>query len=335
MTGGKQGLKILIKSVNWIGDAVMLTPAFRALRRKYPDSRISMLVKAGVRQIFSENTDIDELIVENSGEYKGLAGLLRLITQLRSKKYDAGVVIQGRSFKAAVLIFLSGAKRKIGYGHNLRNIFLTDIVRAGKDIKHDSDVFLGALAPLGVTAGEKRPCLNTTEEARRWAGEFLRKNGISAGAKLAAINPGAQSRERRWPEEKYALLADRIIDDFGYRVIVFGGPDDGDTVKKVLYFSKHNLIEASPDLLQLASLAGACRIFISNDTGPAHVAAAAGAPVVVLYGVTDPRRTAPLGDRNVIIKARPALRPERGLKPNACMDRISVEEVIAEVKKLL
>ena len=341
MTGGKRNLKILIKSVNWIGDAMLLTPSLRALKQAFPESRVSLIVKPGVAQVFSANPHVDELIIEGQGEYAGLAGYLRMIRRLRKSSYDAGIVVQPKSFKAALTVFLSGAERRIGYSHNARNIFLTEKIKPHAGILHDADVFFGVFSPLGAVLTDREPVFNAGEESRFYAAEFLRAKGITESDKVAGINPGAKNGARRWPAENYARLADKLSAEYGYKIIVFGGPDDAATVRKVVALSRHAPVVVYPGLFQLFRLAGACRIFVSNDTGPAHVAAAAGVPVVVLYGATDPRRTAPLGRvGSIAVKAGVPCSPcflEKcdAAEPMDCMRKIEVEEVLEAARSLL
>ncbi len=334
MTGGKENPKILIKAVNWVGDAVLMTPAVRGLRKKFPGSHIAVLVKPRVKDVFRENNDINEIIVYGGRDDSPITGKLKLIREIRRKKFDLGIAVQPRSYEAAFILFLGGVRERIGYSHFLRNLLLTKTVKLSKEAKHDVDVFSGVLEPLGVVLDEKKPVLNTDSVSEEWADKFLKENRIERNDILVGLNPGSYSQARRWPEDRYAKLADEIIRGFNAKVLVFSGPGDDGVVSNVCSAAREDLIVGRTDLLQLAALCRKCRVVVSNDTGPAHIASAVGTPVITISGATDPVRTGPYGEGNIAINkslsCSPCFLEECGdLK---CMKEVTVDEVLEAVK---
>ncbi len=335
MIGGKENLKILIKSVNWIGDAVFMTPSLRGLRERFPASRITVLVNPRVKDIFSRNPDVDELIIYDRKKEKTIIQKWRFLKELRKRKYDIGIAVQPRSYEAALILFFSGARERIGYSHYLRNIFLTKTVKLTGDIKHDVDVFFDVMKPLEVKLERKRIVLNTDKKSDEWADSFMKENSIDPGGLLVGLNPGAQSQAKRWFEDRYAKLADRIVRELGGRVIVFSGPGSEEAAGNVRSMAEEELIDGKSDILQLAALCRKCRVVVSNCTGPAHVAAAVGTPVIVIVGTSEPARTRPYGEGHVTIKKTLPCSPcfRKQCEERTCMKMVTVDEVFKAVQR--
>lgn len=330
--------KILIRSVNWIGDAMLTTPAISALRKNFPETRISVLAKPYVGEIFKGNPDIDEII---SYEGSGIRQKLRLIKELRKKGFDLAVLFQN-AFEAAIIALLSGIPRRLGYSTDGRGFLLRPSVpiKAETLNRHQVDYYLGLLSEAGLKTDRGPLVLRLNERERFWAVYFLKKNGWNEGEKLAGINPGATyGSAKRWYPERFAALADRILKE-GVKVIIFGGPSETSIVEEIKnrMVSIPILVAGSTSIRELASLIERCSVFVSNDTGPMHMAAALKVPVVALFGSTDPNATAPLGEGHRVIQKEVECGPcflRECPKDFRCMDLITVDEVLYTVKEVL
>ncbi|MFB0528155.1 MAG: lipopolysaccharide heptosyltransferase II [bacterium] len=327
--------KILVKGVNWIGDSLFMTPALSALRKGFPNYHISLLINPWVREIFDGNPDVDEIIIyDERSEEKTLKEKIRFIRSLRNRNFDLGIVMQPRSYKAALFVYLSKIPERIGYSHSLRNLLLTRIVKPPKVSVHDIDRFLNIVLSLGVEPTRKEPYLPLSPEANDWADRFLEERGVNKGELLIGINPGAFKQSKRWPESRYAELSDIIIKELGAKVIIFQGPGEDKIVGKVVSLMREKAIIAKTGIKELAALSRRCKLFVGNDTGPIHVAAASGTPVIALFGPADPQRSRPWGRDHIVIKENLPCSPCSRIvcKELNCMKSITVEEVFQAIR---
>jgi len=327
--------KILVKGVNWIGDSLFMTPALAALRKGFPNFHISLLINPWVRKIFDGNPNVDEIIIyDERGKEKTLKGKIRFIHSLKNRNFDMGIIMQPRSYKAALFVYLSGIPERIGYSHSLRNLLLTRRVEPPKASVHDIDMFLNIVLSLGVAPARKEPYLPFNPEADDWADRFLEERGVNKGELLIGINPGAFKQSKRWPEPRYAELSDILIKEFKAKVIIFQGPGENEIVGKVVSLMREKAIIAKIGIKELAALSRKCKLFVGNDTGPMHVAAASGTPVIALFGPADPQRSRPWGRDHVVIKKDLPCSPCSRVvcKELTCMKSITVEDVLQAVR---
>lgn len=327
--------KILVKGVNWIGDSLFMTPSLAALRTGFPSSHISLLINPWVREIFDGNPNIDEIIIyDEKGKEKTLKGKIRFIHSLKNKNFDMGIIMQPRSYKAALFVYLSGIPERIGYSHSLRNLLLTRRIKFPKAPIHDIDMFLNIVLSLGVAPGKKDPYLPFSPKANDWADRFLEEQGVNRGELLIGVNPGAFKQSKRWPEPRYAELFDILIKEFKAKVIIFQGPGEDEIVGKVLSLMREKAIIAKTGIKELAAISRRCKLFVGNDTGPMHVAAASGTPVIALFGPADPQRSRPWGRNHVVIKKDLPCSPCSKIicKELTCMKSITVEDVLQAVR---
>jgi len=312
-----------------------MTPALSALRKGFPKAYISLLITPRVREVFDGNPDVDEIIIyDEKGKEKTLTGKFRFIQSLRNRYFDLGIVMQPRSYQAALLVYLSGIPDRIGYSHSLRNLLLTKRLDFPKKPIHDIDMFLNIVLSLVETPGRKEPYLPFSLRDDDWADGFLRKSGVKPGELLIGVNPGAFKQSKRWPESRYAQLCDILIREFRAKVIIFQGPDDDEIVRRVSTLMAEKAIIARTGLKELAAVCRRCRLLVGNDTGPTHVAAASGTPVISLFGPADPVRSHPWGRENVVIKKDLPCSPCSRIvcKELTCMKSISVEDVLQAVR---
>jgi len=312
-----------------------MTPALATLREGFPDSHISLLITPWVREIFAGNPNVDELIIyDEGGAERTLKGKIKFIRSLQNSKFDIGIIMQSRSYQAALIVYLSRIPQRIGYSHSLRNLLLTRTIESPRAPIHDVDKFLNIVLSLGVPPGRKEIYLPSNSEADHWADRFLEEQGVKPGELVIGINPGAFKQAKRWPEPRYAQLCDALVGEFKARVIIFQGPGEDEVIERVLSVMKGKAIIAKTGVKELAAISRRCRLFIGNDTGPTHVAAASGTPVIALFGPADPERSRPWGRGHVVIKKDVPCSPctRKICQTQTCMESITVEEVLQAVR---
>jgi heptosyltransferase-2 len=334
--------KILIRSTNWVGDAVLTLPAISSVRLTFPQSNITVLANKWVSQVFRSNPDIDEIILYDEAIYKGFLGKWRLIALLRERGFDLAILLQN-AFGAALITYMAGIPFRLGYNTDGRGILLTHAVDIDKATlsRHQIDYYLQMLSTSGFSLAERILQLNIADEDMEEAGHTLERFGISEGDLIVGISPGATyGPAKRWLPDRFAALADKLIDNFGARVLIFGSQKDSETALQVIKNSKRRManLVGQTTLTQAEALVSRCQLFITNDSGLMHVASALRVPVVAIFGSTNPETTSPFGEGNVIIRkdipCSPCLKKECP-EGYLCMKLITVDEVYEQVTSIL
>ncbi len=342
--------RILIRGVNWIGDAVLTLPAIRAVRRAFPDAQISLLVKPWVAEIFKESPDIDDIIFYDE-QYKGVIGKLKLVRVLRQKKFDKAILLQN-AFDAALIAWLAGIPERIGYKRDFRGFFLTKAIPVKNNAagEHQVYYYLNLLKEAGIKTVTAEPYIYLSDEERERARALLNPSPITPHpSPLIGINPGATyGSAKRWPTEHFAELIRRIRNELDGRVVIFGSAAEVEIADEIVKKLEPRTPNPEPRILnmtgktnlrELAALISECDVFITNDSGPMHISAALHVPTAALFGSTDSSATGPFRNGHKVITKKlscsPCLErecPEGHLK---CMTEISPEEVFSALKDLL
>jgi heptosyltransferase-2 len=320
--------KILIRSTNWIGDAIMTTPAVRAIRKNFPDAQISILTKPWVAPVFLNSPYVDNLLIyDEAGKHKGMVGKMRLAKELKQYSFDAAILLQN-AFEAALITFFAGIPCRIGYNTDVRGFLLTHSVSCTPQIKKIHQT--GYLDLVVNNKSQKR------------AVEILKEHGISRTNRLVGINPSATfGPAKQWFPERYAALSDKIHEIFGARILLFGGPKDRELGRRISQMMQHPLVDlcGKTRLEEAIALISMCNLFITNDSGLMHVAAALDIPLIAIFGSTNPVTTGPRSKRSKIVRVpidcSPCLKPECPKGHLKCMDQIDVDMVFEVVKDLL
>ena len=329
---------ILVRGVNWIGDAVMTMPALRSLRKAYPGATISLLVKPPVIPVFENNPDIDEIIAYDE-KFKGLIGKLRLARLLRKRKFSMAVLLQN-AFDAALIAYLARVPRRIGYNRDRRGFLLTDPVPFdGEDRKiHHTAYYLKLLSSAGIPAGFEEPVIYLSLEERLQARAVL----SALSRPILGINPGATfGSAKRWFPGRFAEVANWFRRDTGGHTVIFGSQSEmalAHEIDKRIPEGKL-LLAGKTSLRELAALISECDVMIANDSGAMHIACAVGTPTLAIFGSTDPKLTGPLAAGHDVIKKDFSCSPcfERSCltKDLRCMYTVTAEEVFFKIKELL
>jgi heptosyltransferase-2 len=335
--------RIIIRSTNWVGDAVLTTPAVRAVRKNFPDAEITMLAKPWVAPIFYNNPHVDHVIYyEREGRHRRWSGKVRLVKALRKGKFDLAILFQN-AFEAAILTYLAGVPNRLGYDTDNRRFLLTHSIKMTPRLKqiHEIDYYLGILQAVGLKVGGRALTLRVTDQERNRASEILKKQHVTTRDKLVGVSPGATyGSAKRWFPERYAALCDKIHESYGVRIIIFGGPGEEGTGCRVSESMRHPSVNlcGKTTLRETAALIERCRLFVTNDSGLMHIADALSVPLVAIFGSTNPITTGPSGPRSRVVRASvscsPCLKPECPTD-HKCMADISVDRVWAETDALL
>jgi lipopolysaccharide heptosyltransferase II len=292
--------RILIRANNWIGDVVMISPAVRAIRAHFRDARIAILAKRWVLDAVRGHPYYDDLVeFDDEGRHRGARGRLRLAAELRRERFDLAVLFQ-KAFEAAFLACAAGARRRYGYATDGRSALLTDALPLPPPGTHHVDVFLGLARALGCPVADPHPVFHLGPEAERAADGLLERAGFGSHAPLVAIHAGASKAPRAWHPGRFALLGRGLVERAEARLILLGGPGDGAILAEIAGATpRERTLVPDPrtPLRTSAALLARCHLFVGNDSGPMHLAAALGVPAVAIFGPGDPDRTAPRSAR--------------------------------------
>lgn len=370
--------RILVRGVNWLGDAIITTPALLRLRAARPKAQITLLTHEKLADLWEGHPAVDRVMTFSSDESVFAVG-----KRIRAERCGVGIVFPN-SQRSALEMLLGGVPRRIGYAASFRRLMLTDPLerpsgfvrmrkRSPREIRrlvsHDSlgwtdraefsarpeahhiRHYLHIVATLGADPDPVAPQVRIADtEVHEIANRLLRGGDEQEGDTVSypavpwiGMNPGAEyGPAKRWPREKFIEAASEISRRTNCRWLIVGGPKErslGDAIVSALGKTGINLA-GKTSLRELMALLRSCRVMLSNDSGPAHLAAALGTPVVALFGSTSPELTAPglPGDsRNRVLASpvvcSPCFRRECPVDFR-CMNRIDVRDVVNAVLEL-
>ncbi len=333
--------RILIIEVNWLGDVLFSTPFIRAVRSANPDGYIACLVHPRTKEILEDNPAIDEMIIyDEEGSHRGVTGKLKLILGLRRKHFDA-VYILHRSFTKALIGYLSGAKERIGYPTKNREKLLTKAVEELEIGAHIAEHFLNLAGQSAPAAKEPSYEFFIKDADRRYINDYLSARGVAPGDRPIVLCPGGNWDPKRWPEENFAVLSDKLAGKYGAKVVITGGAKERALAESIRSMMKSPAVVTCGDttLKQLGAIFERSSLVVANDTGSMHIAVATGANVIALFGPTSPEITGPYGRGSYrVVESRigcdvPCY--DVTCRDNRCMKAISVEGVFKEAVNIL
>jgi heptosyltransferase-2 len=336
---------ILIVKIVGIGDTVLMIPNLKKIKKTYENTKIVALLTPLSSGILFDQPLIDEVIIYDIlGEHRGILGFMGIISSLRKKKIDVVVDFEQHIKLITVISFLTGAKKIIGFNNDTikRGRLLTDQVTLTGD-KHMFESYNDLLKPLGIQSYNGKPeRIWMSPSDSNYVEEWLNRNNVISDDIMVGIHVGSSERAkaRRWPMDRFAELADRIIEIQKAKVVLTGTYSETPLIKDVVQCMKYKPLIAAGhmNLKQLAALIDRMTLFISNDTGPLHISAAMGTTTIGLFGPNDPVRYRPYGSDNYAIyknlPCSPCINIHAGKVPKCknskymeCMERITVDDV--------
>jgi lipopolysaccharide heptosyltransferase I len=339
-------MQILFIKLSAIGDVVQTLPALEAVKKQFPQSEITWVVEEAAADILIGHPAISRVLVSRRKTWlrmlrnpltsaAGWKSIALFFRELRSVQYDIAIDFQGL-LKSGVLIGLSRAGRKIGFDctRELSYLFLNERLQCYDIEKHALERYLDVARYLGAEQPGATCTLPVANEIRVISGKLagMRKDG----ARLVVINPVARWKTKLWADRNFAALADRLVLEKGALIILTGSPADREVNQRIMGMMRESAFNWAGEttLKELAALATLSDLFITTDTGPMHLAAAAGARVVALFGPTAPWRTGPYGPSHTVIRTGIECSPcfrRTCEKDYQCMRGIAVEDVLKRV----
>lgn len=337
--------RFLIVRLGALGDIVHAIPVAAALRRAFPAARIDWLVSAKHREILDLVPVIDRrLVVNDRGGATGGASLFAAIRELRRGHYDAAIDLQGL-IKSALIARSSGARRVIGFASRhlrepLARPFYTDVHDSGGggmfdrgDGRHIVHINLGLLGALGITAQTAEFPIEPVKS------EIARRVREQAGGRYALLNPGAAWPNKRWPPDRLAAVAAALKARHGLASVVIWGPGEEALAQEVVARAgSAAVLSPQTSIADVVALARGAMVMVSGDTGPTHIAAAVGTPLVGIYGPTRPERNGPWRPNDVTVSRADVCQCHhlrRCRLPTMCLMDVLVDEVLSAVERRL
>jgi heptosyltransferase-2 len=341
--------RILIRTPNHLGDCIMAMPAINETREAYENSAVSVLTPAPLADLFQKNPAIDHIIPIPVEHVHGLMAVVKIRALIETQEdFDLGYILPP-SFGAAASFKLAGIPTRIGYIADGRRLLLTRPLPLPEPLnaEHRSELYFNMLRRgCGRELAYVKPKLFLDDEDAKQAASILESFAIDESRSFVAVACRAVAESRRWGLANYTTLAQRLVHDVGMPVVLIGGPDDaadGNTIVAAVGEDKVVNLAGKTKLRESAAILSRASLFVGNDSGPAHLAASVGCPIVVLSGADDPRETSPMSNRKRLlyldnldcISCVKNKGPLTGAAHMACMKGITVEMVLSAVSDLL
>jgi heptosyltransferase-2 len=324
-----------------LGDSVMTLPLIKAAKKRYPKAKITLFVKHRNLDVYKHQSCIDEI-----NTFEGVTVLKYIFLH---KKFDYFIDLEPYLNVSALIAWYMG-KERIGFAHGVRSLLYNKTSPFHKD-RHMFDIYQELGKRFGVLNVPRRLIrLHTTDRDKKTVQDFLQKNHIKKTDLLIGVAPGAaeSARQRMWPKERFARLCDKLARKYKAKLLFFGAANEAELMRSIQGMMRQDSINTAGKLTlqQAFGLIEKCKIFISNDAGLMHVAAAQGCKVIGLFGPNTPKRWAPFTKQSISLYHKlwcsPCIINEKGIMPpcinkefQKCMKLISVEEVEEAVKDLL
>lgn len=343
-TGKLLPKNILVRMPNWLGDLVMATPVLADLRTHWPETRITAMCQSNVAPLLKHDPNINEVF-----SYQKPSGWIphqqhwAIIESLRHGKFDLGILLTN-SFSSAWWFWRGHVQNRVGLTGNLRSLLLNSAVTPPPNLEtqHQIQTYKALLAPLGIQESLTQPRLYVTEEERKAATDLLLLHGAIVGKHtLVGINPGAAYGSAKcWLPDRFQGVTRRLLEDPNVYVVYFGDPSGAALVHEICKDLPERVINLAgkTSLRELMALIQVCSVFLTNDSGPMHIASALNIPLLALFGSTSDVKTGPYSQLQKVIhkhvECSPCYKRECPIDFR-CMKRIEVDEVYRELLKLI
>jgi lipopolysaccharide heptosyltransferase II len=289
--------KILVIKLRAIGDVLLSTVVLNNLRKAFPSAAIDFLTEPPARDVVDGHPAVNRTIVYDLSR-QGPVGYL---TQIRRERYDLVFDLFGNP-RTALLTRASGARHRVGYAFRGRQYAYNVVVRGRGDTVHNTQFNLDALEAVGIPVVDRSLAFPLRPEDLDYVQEFVRNAGLFTNP-IVALNTSGGWYTKRWPLERFAELADRIAAELGASIVLTWGPGQKEDAKRVgSLMTRPAFVPPPTTLRQLAALLQRCAFMVTNDSGPMHIAAAVGTPVLGIYGPTNPLLQGPYGQGHLVVR---------------------------------
>jgi len=334
--------RIAVFLPNWIGDAVMATPTLRALRARFADAHVAVLLRAYTRGVIEPCPQADELVTLGAGGL-GVLGVRRF---LRAGGFETALLLTN-SFRTAWMAWLAGVPRRIGYARDGRGWMLTEKLTPAREGRRllavpAIDYYLALAERLGCATDDRRMELHVADADAAAVCDALARCGVTGDRPRVLITPGAAFGSAKcYPPEQFAEAADRIAEQADAQILLTAAPDERPILERIRRRMTRPAVDMAAQIAGLAALkalVAACDLLITNDSGPRHIAAALGRAVVSIFGPTDPEWARIDYPREVLIRANVECAPcarRRCPIDHRCMTRIAPAQVAEAAIDLL
>ncbi len=342
---------IVLWMPNWIGDVVLTIPSLQALRKKFPHSRVTVVARSPADELLSGHPAVDTVITLPFRPKNRFLSSVRFAWNLRKYQFDLGVVLPN-SLRSALLLFLTGAKNRLGYNTEGRDLFLThplSVTSKQKRSQYRVDYFFKIFSPLHLDEPEREFASLRPDKSDRPVDEFLAEMEINPGDALIAVHPGTSKPERGWHTDRFAILCQKLAKMRRVKIVLLGTESEAELLQKIHRNCPQGVAHRLPamNLREIAALIGQCELFIGNDSGMMHVAAMVNTPVVGIFGPGSPDTSGPYMNpelQEIVTKSYPCspcrqrffkeCKPSPHYKPY-CLEDISVKDVSEAVERLI
>ncbi len=336
--------RICVVRTDRIGDVMLTTPVFKALRQAFPRAHIAALVSSSNKELVEGNPYLDSILVDDrNGKHKGFIGFLQLARDIRRENFDTAIVFHTKR-RTNMACFLAGIAQRIGYHNDKWGFLLTHPIKDVRHLgqEHEARLCLDCLKVLGIKAQAMEPQLTVSSQNQQWVRNWLSQHDAKPG-EIIVIHPSASDPTKCWPAASFASMIDSLAQRYRYKIIVMGDAATASIVKEIKSRTTVSIIDAVGALTlgQMAALLQDASVLISNDSGPVHVASAVATPVISIFTRLDPginpKRWAPLGDKSYLLMPDPkdAIRLNaKGEIASGRLDAVRVESVLETVEAI-
>ncbi len=323
---------ILIISLKRVGDVILSIPAFRAIKENLPKSQVTVFADSYTKDILDRIPYIDAVV-----PYGKDASFLKKAKQVRKLSYNAfDLAIDltcDYTFEGALWTWLSGSKFRVGYDTWKRGLLFNRPVKPIKGAMHAIDEILNIIKSIGLETEDKSLNISASEEATDTVKKFFRDKDAKSDTLLIGIHPGGYYPTQRWLTERFAEVADRLIEKYKARIVLMGGPKEEKIIQQIsTHMANQPLVFLDHPLGELLALLQSCHLLICNNSGPLHMASASGTLTVSTMGPTLPERWQPQGEKHIVIRKNlPCIPCNEGycrLKTLECMKLITVKDML-------
>ncbi|MFA5088820.1 MAG: glycosyltransferase family 9 protein [Candidatus Omnitrophota bacterium] len=353
------GRKFLIINIFGIGDVLFTTPIIHNIRNAYPDAYIGYVCNRRACSVLENNPKVNRIFIYEKDDYRAIYKISKIrflrkalesLREIKEEKFDIVIDLSLNKYASFFTWFL-GIKRRIGLNYKNRSPLLnTKIELKGFEDKHVVEYYLSTLEPVGIPVSCRDLELFIQEGEREWVERFLSRENIKTNDLLIGFLPGggaswgSDAHYRRWSVENYAKLANKIIENFNATIILMGDEKEKNLCERMSQMMRRRPVQAcgQTSIPQLAALSRRCHFVIVNDGGPLHVAVAAGAKTISIFGPVDETIYGPYPpDQHVVVTRDIACRPcyrrfhRADCDHVSCLNLLTADDVFAEVRRLL